>query len=215
MHKATRNMWVAAFLFWAPVITFLAIADEVVEKEPIGIDSYVLNTLHHLATPTLDRLVIFLTHLGGMGFLLPTTLLIIFALYFTKHLLEAKLVALIVGGAGIVNVLLKMLFQRNRPALWESIVTEHSYSFPSGHAMASSALAFALVAVYWRTRWRWWAIVLGACYIMTIGLTRVYLGVHFPSDIVAGWCVSLAWALVVYKVLHRKKPETSTPSSHV
>ena len=63
--------------------------------------------------------------------------------------------------------------------------------------MASSALALALIILCWRTRWRWLALIGGAIYMIIIGLSRIYLGVHYPSDILAGWCVSLVWVLLL------------------
>ncbi|MDF2461379.1 MAG: acid phosphatase, partial [Candidatus Saccharibacteria bacterium] len=113
-------------------------------------------------------------------------------------------VVLSVAGAALLNLLLKASFQRDRPDLWESIVTETSYSFPSGHAMASSALAFSVMLVLWETKWRWLAVAVGTIYFVLVGVSRMYLGVHFPSDVVAGWCVSLAWVGIVHRILRRK-----------
>lgn len=63
--------------------------------------------------------------------------------------------------------------------------------------MASAALACAVIYLAWRTKYRWFTLVLGAIYVGVIGLSRVYLGVHYPSDVVAGWCVSIIWSYVV------------------
>ena len=67
--------------------------------------------------------------------------------------------------------------------------------------MLSSALAFSLVVVMWHTRWRWIVTSLAAAYVVSIGFTRLYLGVHYPTDVVAGWCVSAAWVIIVAVVL--------------
>ena len=102
-----------------------------------------------------------------------------------------------VVGAGLLNLLLKATFQRDRPDLWEHIVTELTYSFPSGHAMASMALGSAMIMAFWRTRYRVVALIGGVFYIISIALTRLYLGVHYPTDIIAGWCAALAWVVFV------------------
>jgi undecaprenyl-diphosphatase len=110
-------------------------------------------------------------------------------------------VAFGIAGAALLNLILKTLFERDRPHLWQWIVHESSYSFPSGHATMTAALAFTLMLLAWRTKYRYVAVVGGICYMILIGLTRMYLGVHYPTDILAGWCVSLAWVLIVATVL--------------
>jgi undecaprenyl-diphosphatase len=75
------------------------------------------------------------------------------------------------------------------------------YSFPSGHAMATTALATALVIIAWPTRGRWVVTPLALAYAFLIGVSRVYLGVHFPSDVLGGWALSLALVTGMYLVL--------------
>ena len=93
---------------------------------------------------------------------------------------------------------------RERPSFWESITPELTYSFPSGHAIGSATLAGVLVLLAWRGRWRWPVVACVAPLVLLIGFSRVYLGVHFPSDIVAGWAAAIAWTAASYlAVLHR------------
>src|SRR3990167_6860759 len=106
------------------------------------------------------------------------------------------------ASAGLLNFGLKLLFGRSRPELWTHLVTESSYSFPSGHAMLSSALALALVSIFWGTKYRVTVAIGAALYIAMIGFTRLYLGVHYPSDIIAGWCASFAWVIIVTSIAH-------------
>ena len=104
----------------------------------------------------------------------------------------------------------KILFQRARPALWLSPAPEQDYSFPSGHAMLSVAIAGSLIALAWPTRLRWPALIGGTMSVVGIGLSRLYLGVHFPSDIMAGWCAALLWVTGVYLIVgtrERRLPE--------
>jgi membrane-associated phospholipid phosphatase len=127
------------------------------------------------------------------------------AAYLRQHRGAAYTLAAGVGGAAILNAVLKLSFQRVRPSLWIPIVHESSFSFPSGHAMASSALALTIMVLVWPTRWRWPAIVLGAAYIVLIGFTRVYLGVHYPSDVIGGWAVSFVWIMTMRAIISRRR----------
>ena len=97
----------------------------------------------------------------------------------------------------LINRTVKLLLHRVRPHLWQSPAPELDYGFPSGHAMSSMTLVAALVILTWRTRWRWLVLVVGGLFVLAIGWTRLYLGVHYPSDVLAAWTVSIAWAVGV------------------
>ena len=200
-----QAIWWVFALFWLPIVVFLGIAREVLEGENLPFDVPLLRLIHGLSVPWLDVLVKAITQLGGTLFILPVFVVLLIWFYQRRKFEAARLLLFIVGGAGVINMTLKLLFHRARPALWQALVTEHSFSFPSGHAMASSALAFAVMAICWRTKWKWHAVILGSLYILMIGFTRLYLGVHYPSDIIGGWCISLAWALVVYRTLRDRR----------
>jgi undecaprenyl-diphosphatase len=91
-------------------------------------------------------------------------------------------------------------------------------SFPSGHAMASMALAVALIVLLWPTRWRYPMLLGGIFFTIMVGLSRIYLGVHYPSDVLAGWVASLAWVMGLSRVLYGRfgKPSASqTPAPSV
>lgn len=203
--RVIKRLLVAAILFWIPMIIFLEIADEIREGEPIRGDTAVLQWLNSLSSPALDTFMIAATNTSGPIQAVVIAAIIIVILLLNKKRRAATFMLFALGGAAIINVLLKLLFARNRPDLWETVVTERSYSFPSGHAMGSSALAFSLMVLLWPTKWRWWAIVIGSLYIILIGTTRLYLGVHYPSDVIAGWAVSLAWVLTIKTVLDNYK----------
>jgi membrane-associated phospholipid phosphatase len=91
--------------------------------------------------------------------------------------------------------LTKATLQRVRPQLWQSPAPEYDYGFPSGHAMANIAFVVTVVILSWRRPWRGWIVGVGAIYVLTIAWTRLYLGVHYPSDILAGWLASVAWTI--------------------
>lgn len=197
----------AAFLL--PVYGFIELADEVRDKETLVFDEAVLRYVNEYSSTLLDAVVIALTELGGPIGVTVLTAGAVVLLWNRRHKKMAGLLAVGVAGGVLLNLFLKSIFQRDRPQLWERLVTENSYSFPSGHAMASSALAASVIVAFWPTRYRWLVVVVAVLYMGAIALTRLYLGVHYPTDIVAGWLVSIAWvALVVGILANRSKIKT-------
>ena len=118
-------------------------------------------------------------------------------LFSQRNRLAACYVLVSLTGSVIVNQLCKHIFARARPDLWVSGLPESSFSFPSGHAMNSMAMCAALVIVVWLSRWRTAALTLGSVFVLLVGFSRVYWGVHYPSDIVAGWACAIAWVCSV------------------
>lgn len=115
-------------------------------------------------------------------------------------------------GSIVINRTAKLLLHRVCPHLWESPAPEFDYGFPSGHAMSSMTLVVALVVLTWGSREKRWLVwILGSLFVLSIGWTRLYLGVHYPSDILAGWTASVAWATGVSLLIrpYRAK-QTST-----
>jgi membrane-associated phospholipid phosphatase len=194
-----------ALLYLAPIVLFIKIATEVRERATFGFDIALLHAAHQLASPALDRIIVTITDLSGPEITVLLTGIAVVTLYLRQHRGAAYTLAAGVGGAAILNAVLKLSFQRVRPSLWIPIVHESSFSFPSGHAMASSALALTIMVLVWPTRWRWPAIVLGAAYIVLIGFTRVYLGVHYPSDVIGGWAVSFVWIMTMRAIISRRR----------
>ena len=187
----------AFICFWVPAIAFSKIAGEITEHEPIAGDSWALHAIHSHATSFYDSAFVTITTIGSAEVIAPLTLLLTLYLLYRRSVHQAILLAFGVGGAAVANIVLKALFHRQRPSFWPSLVTEHSYSFPSGHAMVSSALALCLIMLTWHSRWRWAVTVGGAIFTMLIGFSRLYLGVHYPTDILAGWAVSVLWVFLV------------------
>lgn len=110
---------------------------------------------------------------------------------------QALFAAVAVGGGMAISNLLKAMFDRARPDLAPHAVETFSASFPSGHAMLSAVVYLTLATVLaefaLRRRDRVFAFGLAAALAVLIGASRVYLGVHWPSDVLAGWCVGVAW----------------------
>lgn len=205
----TRNAWRFVLLFagvLAPLAAFVALADDIHEFEAFHFDTSLLWRLHGLHHPTLDPLVVVMTRLGYEWFLIPADVLIVGTLLALRRWREASFAAVAFVGSALLNLGSKQVFQRDRPSLWESIAPESTYSFPSGHAMGTMTFACVLVLLAWPTRWRWPAVVLAPSFVVLVGASRVYLGVHYPSDILAGWCAALCWGVGCYLTMFRRHP---------
>ncbi|MGQ0533972.1 MAG: phosphatase PAP2 family protein [Caulobacteraceae bacterium] len=193
-----------------PLLAFVEIADEVGEGEARWFDESILLALctsdaaDPIGPPWVEAWIVDLSALGGFAVL---TLVTLFAL---GYLLVLKrwgaalmLLAATLGGTAISEGL-KIGFSRPRPDLVAHIVDTTNMSFPSGHAMLSAVTYLTLGVLLARTqeRRRLRGYILGAAILLTllIGISRIYLGVHWPTDVLAGWCLGAAWALLCWAV---------------
>jgi len=160
-------------------------------------DTAILLAINQHASSLLDTVALTVTHSGDMVVIGTVGVLVLAYLLRRHQRAAATQIAIVIGGAAVLNTLLKLIFQRDRPELWELLTYEATYSFPSGHALMTSVVAGLLIAMTWRSNWRWWTLSFGVLYTVLVGLSRLYLGVHYPSDVLAGWCVGAVWVLIV------------------
>ncbi len=160
-------------------------------------DAQALLYLNSLSSPVLDVIMLSVTALGDVISVVLITACVLLVLHHLNLKKELRFVLLAVVGAIFINIILKLLFARQRPELWELLVYESTYSFPSGHALLTATLAFVLGMLTWQTRWRWTVVSIVAGYALAVGVSRMYLGVHYPSDVLAGWLVAFIWIGVV------------------
>jgi len=200
---------IALFLGVAlPILAFIEIADEVGEGEARWFDEGVLLALR-TADPAdpigpawLEASVMDITALGGFAVLALVTLFAIGYLAVQRKWIEALTLLVATGGGTAISEGLKVGFARPRPDLVAHVVETTSMSFPSGHAMLSAVtyltLGALLAQAQERTSVRGY--ILGVAIVLTllIGLSRIYLGVHWPTDVLAGWCLGAAWALICW-----------------
>lgn len=183
------------------LILFLWLAREVFEGETKVFDETVRRAIHRTAAPWLTQLVIYISFLGSFAFLTfgVTTALIIFLILKWK---DAVIVLLLtMAGESILEVTLKLYFARARPEPFFPYPPLESYSFPSGHALGSFCF-YGILAWLITTRLKssglkiliW---ISAAALILLIGLSRIYLGVHFPSDVAAGFAAGFVWIFTV------------------
>lgn len=189
----------------ASTLVFVVFAIFVGERRPMAFDASLLGWLHLHASASLTTVARDLSAIGEPTVVGPLTLLVVIALLVVRRWRGALLVAFEVGGAAVLDEVLKRLFARPRPTIYPHLVHETNYSFPSGHAVGDLAFAVAIVLVVGtllRGRWRW---LLGLLVLLAlaVGASRPYLQVHYPSDVLAGWALGLAWVLAVQGVLAR------------
>ncbi len=159
-------------------------------------DVTLLEAIHTAARPSLTKFAVIFTQFGSAWRLLPFTLAITGLLALRRQWRSLLYWVVTLVGCGLINLYGKMFWHRVRPHLWDSsfpLLTD--FSFPSGHAMSSMITVAALVVLSWNSRWRGLVMTIGGLYVVGIGWTRLYLGVHYPSDILAGWMLSIAWAI--------------------
>jgi membrane-associated phospholipid phosphatase len=199
-----------------PLVAFGSLAEDVYTVGGMGWDEPILRWVHRHATPGLDAAMIFISAIGYAYGVVPLAFVVFVALLVVRRRGNALFWGVAMGGTSALNMGAKAFFRRDRPDLWLSPAPEHTYSFPSGHAMGSMALVAAVAVLAWPTRWRWWAILGGGAFTLLVGFSRVYLGVHYPSDVLAGWSAALAWVLGVSQVAYGRpaKPrQRATPAA--
>jgi membrane-associated phospholipid phosphatase len=170
-------------------------------------DVPILLAVHSTENPQLDVLAVMVARIGSpwTGVVIAGVTIVI--LLFQKRWRSLAYVLTVSLGSVIITRTGKEFMHRVRPHLWDSITPELSFAFPSGHATASVTLVAIVLILSWASSWRWLVFIFGSLYIMAIAWCRLYLGVHFPSDILAGWMVTLAWTIGVSLII---KPYLTT-----
>lgn len=185
---------------------FVQLADEVREGEATGFDTAILLGLRNpadLSDPIgpawLEEVARDVTALGSMAVLTGTTLAVAGYLWLAGKRRSVALVLCSVGGGIAVSTLFKRGFDRPRPELVPHMTEVYTASFPSGHAMMAAVTWLTLAAMLARVQptqaLKVYLFALAAFITVIVGVSRVYLGVHWPTDVLAGWTAGAAWAL--------------------
>jgi undecaprenyl-diphosphatase len=194
------------FVFAAASFTFLKLVSEMREGDTRRADQAILLALrdpNDLSNPIgpewVETMCRDLTSLGSPAVLTLITIAAVSYLWIDGKRATALFAALsIIGGAVLVS-LLKFGFARPRPELVSHLVNVSSFSFPSGHATMAAVtyltLGVLVARVQKRRRMKLYVLVVASILVLLVGFTRVYLGVHWPTDVLAGWCIGTAWAL--------------------
>jgi len=185
----------------ALVVLFASLADSIVDLHgQTPFDQQVTTAIQEFHNPSRDGAMRAITFFGGHTFLLPATAVVVAVLFFRGRRVSALLFAGTVVGGFLLETVLKIVYHRARPDLWKALVTEKTYSFPSGHATMSTLFyggcAAVVLHVSRRPPVRAAALALATLAILAVAYTRVYLGAHWTTDVVAGILVGLFWVVV-------------------
>jgi len=198
-------------LISAGIWAFAELADEVQEGETHAFDTAVLMALHEtddhgapIGPHWVQEMGRDITALGGVTVLTLLTLAVMGFLLLQGNTRLALLVAAAVGSGLLLSTLLKLGFGRPRPDLVAPAVYAYTYSFPSGHAMHSAVtyLSVGILLAREQTRWRLKVYLMLVAILLTllVGISRVYLGVHWPTDVLAGWIAGGCWGLLFWGI---------------
>ncbi len=179
-----------------PLVVFIFIMVMVINQYTNKFDSYVYYKISSFITPGLTELMKLITFFGSSEFLISIAgILLIFLFANKNYSFNISMIIINLILSAIINEGLKRIIQRSRPDILR-LIDIHGYSFPSGHSMVSMSfygfLIFLCLRKY-KTKWKYITILLFAILILSIGISRIYLGVHFASDVLGGFCLGITW----------------------
>jgi undecaprenyl-diphosphatase len=200
---------VTAFGIVVALYGFIELAEEIREGEMRHFDEWILRAFRHhsdLAVPIgpvwLPGVVTDLTALGGTAVLAIVVVVTIGYLMLQRRHGATVLVMVASAGGGLLSAALKNVFGRARPSIVPHLVKVSDLSFPSGHSMGAAVIYLTLGALLARftarRRVRIYIIAVSLALTFLVGVTRIYLGVHYPTDVLAGWAAGLVWALACW-----------------
>ncbi|MDH7460799.1 phosphatase PAP2 family protein [Chitinophagaceae bacterium 26-R-25] len=207
----TRDFILTISLFFIALILFSVIADQIVVNKKDWFDSAVFAQVNRLHSPTNNSIALFITSLGTGIFLIPAYLLILFYLFRTQRRNTAALVASVASISLLLSTFLKNVFQRTRPP-FKHLDYVAGFSFPSGHSMVGFTFCGIVIYLLWTLPFskivRILFSFLVAVMAVLIGLSRIYLNVHFASDVLGSLLVNVMWLSLCFVCIrvydHRK-----------
>ncbi|MBV9110962.1 MAG: phosphatase PAP2 family protein [Gemmatimonadetes bacterium] len=202
------------------VTLFAALADEVMEGDTLPFDRSVLLWMNRHASPQLTGLALDVTALGAGTVVWLVVIVGSVFLWVSRHRWSAALLWVSILGSGLINTIMKMFFHRERPHLFPWRVPYAGLSsFPSGHSMTAmvcyATLAYLIARLVPSKFLRYFTFSVAALIIVLIGLSRLYLGVHYPTDVAGGLIMGLAWSsfcalgLEALRFFRHRQPEVA------
>lgn len=183
------------------MVAFFAIIEDVLDNEIWIFDDIAYETVSGIISNTVTSIFMIVTNLGGAIGIITTTILILIFVNNRKYKFYIVFNLIIVT---VLNQIIKYIVQRPRP-IEHRIIDQFGYSFPSGHSMVSMAFyGFLIYLIYKRVQNKYlkWGLCTGLSFlILSIGISRIYLGVHYASDVIGGFCLSVSYLIVYTKMI--------------
>jgi len=201
------ELLIILILFVLATFAFAFFVNLIFIRHKQDFDFAVFGMLEPFVTDRTTRIVSVLTYMGNHQFLIPANLLLVFFyLFIKKHRWYSIKIPVVALGSLLLMLGLKQFFNRPRPDI--PVLREVSgFSFPSGHSMMSFTFYGLLIYIVWHNvankTWKWILITLLGLIILTIGASRVYLRVHYASDVLAGFSLGLIWLVISLWVMRR------------
>jgi membrane-associated phospholipid phosphatase len=183
------------------LLLLLWLAGKVFEDETVFFDETIRQRVHQFAAPWFTKAMIFVSLLGSQRFLISGVIVFSIIFIWLKWKRELILLLVTMAGEAVLEITLKLIFHRLRPEPFFDYPPLKTYSFPSGHALASfcfyGILALLIAAHVKRRGLKFLIWISAATLVLFIGISRIYLGVHFPSDVAAGFAAGFVWIFTV------------------
>jgi undecaprenyl-diphosphatase len=182
------------------ILVFAVIAEELIESELNLFDQTIINFVNAFESPFTTEVMKGFSTIGSAAMMITIVVIAwILCLKYKKYLWDTVTITLVLTGVWLMNFLLKFLFHRSRP-LGLRLVDATGYSFPSGHAMISLAFYGIISYLLWNNvkskQAKYLSVTLLSLMVLVIGLSRIYLGVHYPSDVAAGFAAGGAMLII-------------------
>src|ERR1035441_4095633 len=195
------RLWLVTAL---ALILFVWLAREVTRGDALRLDTPVREAVHARSSPPLTAMMRSLSLIGSEVGLVPLGAILVWWLVAAKRRRAAVVLAVAALGAEALDQIMKLLFNRPRPEPFFGLASPITHSFPSGHAMVSCCffgVLAAILAARQRSRLKRIAIFSAAALLVALmGFSRVYLGLHYPTDVLAGYAAAVVWLAVVRTV---------------
>jgi undecaprenyl-diphosphatase len=198
------------------LVLFARLAEEMLEGDTRHFDNTIRTFVHAHSSTDLTAIMRFFSFIGSPSVVTLISIAACILLWFVGHPRRAILIAVTAGGGSLLMWVLKIGFHRARPQPFFDTRLPASYSFPSGHAMLSFCLCLSAAALFSASQksllvritiWTFWVGLSGA-----IGYSRIYLGVHYPSDVLAGYLAALVWSLAVGSAYQKWRKAPNLPA---
>jgi undecaprenyl-diphosphatase len=228
MHFGRPEIWMLATVFAIAglVLAFGHIAEEVLEGDATKFDQTILLFFRNasdlsapIGAPWVEEMARDITALGSYAVLSIIFGAVVTYLFMARQRAAAFWVVAAVGGGVLLSNMLKLAYERPRPDLVPHAARVFTTSFPSGHATLSAitylTLGALLASLHGSLRFKVYFLGLAILLTIAVGISRIYLGVHYPTDVLAGWCIGAAWAALCWSIFNwlQGRGQIETPGS--